>query len=53
MYEPMIRINEDLMDTLSLEEKRTWIESSPTKVFDLDPVTQQVLFFLIQCSVTF
>lgn len=53
MYEPMIRINEDLMDTLSLEEKRTWIDSSPTKVFDIDPVTQQVLFFLIQCSVIF
>lgn len=45
MYEPMIRINEDLMETMSLEEKRTWIESSPTKVFDIDPVTQQVLFF--------
>lgn len=45
MYEPTIRINEDLMETLSLEEKRTWIDSSPTKVFDIDPVTQQVLFF--------
>ncbi|KAL4615370.1 DNA-directed RNA polymerases II, IV and V subunit 3-like [Castanea sativa] len=43
MYEPTIRINEDLMETLSLEEKRTWIESSPTKVFDIDPVTQQVV----------
>lgn len=42
MYEPMIRINEDLMETLSLEQKNTWVESSPTKVFDIDPVTQQV-----------
>jgi DNA-directed RNA polymerase alpha subunit len=34
MHEPMIWINEDLMDTLSLEEKRSWVESTPTKVFD-------------------
>ncbi|KAF8404965.1 hypothetical protein HHK36_009860 [Tetracentron sinense] len=43
MYEPDIHINEDLMETLSLEEKRNWIESSPTKVFDIDPNTQQVV----------
>ncbi|KAF8675184.1 hypothetical protein HU200_047849 [Digitaria exilis] len=42
MYEPDIRINEELMDTLTLDEKRSWVESSPTKVFELDPVTQQV-----------
>ncbi|XP_020265573.1 DNA-directed RNA polymerases II, IV and V subunit 3-like [Asparagus officinalis] len=43
MYEPDIHINEDLMETLSLDEKRAWIESSPTKVFDLDPNTGQVV----------
>lgn len=42
MYEPEIHINEDLMETLTLEEKRSWVESSPTKVFDIDPNTQQV-----------
>ena len=30
------------METLSLEKKQSWVESSPTKVFDIDPVTQQV-----------
>lgn len=47
MYEPEIHINEELMETLTLDEKRTWIESSPTKVFDLDPNTYQVssIFF--------
>ncbi|KAF7842565.1 DNA-directed RNA polymerases II, IV and V subunit 3-like [Senna tora] len=43
MYEPEIHINEDLMETLTLEEKREWVESSPTRVFDIDPVTQQVM----------
>lgn len=43
MYEPDIRINEELMETLTLEEKRIWVESSPTKVFDIDPNTQQVV----------
>ncbi|XP_062022171.1 DNA-directed RNA polymerases II, IV and V subunit 3-like isoform X2 [Rosa rugosa] len=39
MYEPDIRINEEMMDTLSLEEKTAWVDSSPTKVFELDPNT--------------
>ena len=43
-YEPDIHINEALMETLSLEEKREWVESSPTKVFELNPNTQQVQF---------
>ncbi|KAK7362525.1 hypothetical protein VNO77_04641 [Canavalia gladiata] len=43
MYEPEIHINEDLMETLTLEEKREWVESSPTRVFEIDPVTQQVM----------
>nr|KYP58935.1 DNA-directed RNA polymerase II subunit RPB3-A [Cajanus cajan] len=41
MYEPEIHINEDLMETLTLEEKREWVDSSPTRVFEIDPVTQQ------------
>ncbi|XP_009350515.2 DNA-directed RNA polymerases II, IV and V subunit 3 [Pyrus x bretschneideri] len=43
MYEPDIRINEELMDTLTLEEKKAWVESSPTKVFDIDPKTDKVV----------
>lgn len=43
MYEPEIHINEDLMDTLTYEEKLEWIESSPTKVFGIDPNTRQVV----------
>ncbi|KGN61343.1 DNA-directed RNA polymerases II, IV and V subunit 3 [Cucumis sativus] len=43
MYEPSIHINEDLMETLTLEEKRTWVESCPTRVFELDTVTHQVM----------
>uniref|UniRef100_A0A5B7B766 Putative DNA-directed RNA polymerases II, IV and V subunit 3 n=1 Tax=Davidia involucrata TaxID=16924 RepID=A0A5B7B766_DAVIN len=43
MYEPEIHINEDLMQTLTLEEKISWVESSPTKVFDIDANTQQVV----------
>ena len=42
MYEPDIHINEELMDTLTLDEKISWVESSPTKVFNLDPITKQV-----------
>ncbi|KAJ1289830.1 hypothetical protein BS78_02G194800 [Paspalum vaginatum] len=42
MYEPDIRINEELMETLTLDEKRSWVESSPTKVFAIDPITEQV-----------
>ncbi|KAL6854578.1 hypothetical protein ACP4OV_019140 [Aristida adscensionis] len=43
MYEPEIRINEELMETLTLDEKTSWVESSPTKVFDIDPNTHQVV----------
>ncbi|KAK9077190.1 hypothetical protein SSX86_005526 [Deinandra increscens subsp. villosa] len=42
MYEPEIHINEEMMETLSLEEKTSVIESSPTKVFALNPHTHQV-----------
>ncbi|CAD5181819.1 unnamed protein product [Musa acuminata subsp. malaccensis] len=34
--------NKDLMEKLTLEEKRSWVTSSPTKVFGIDPNTQQV-----------
>ena len=37
MYEPEIHINEDLMETLTLEEKKEWVESCPTHVFDINP----------------
>lgn len=47
MYEPEIHINEDLMENLSLEEKQSWVDSSPTKVFDIEPNTEQVGFPLI------
>lgn len=43
MYEPEIHINEDMMETLTLEQKKEWVESSPTKVFDIDPNTHQVV----------
>lgn len=42
MYEPEIHINEEMMETLSLEEKNSVVESSPTKVFALNPQTHQV-----------
>ncbi|KAE8702227.1 DNA-directed RNA polymerases II, IV and V subunit 3 [Hibiscus syriacus] len=47
MYEPEIHINEDIMDTLTLEEKQNFVESRPTRVFDIDPNTQQVLLLLL------
>lgn len=37
MYEPDIYINEDMMETLTLNEKRELVDSSPTKVFGIDP----------------
>ncbi|KAL6209831.1 hypothetical protein ACLB2K_020770 [Fragaria x ananassa] len=43
MYEPDIRINEEMMETLSLEEKTAWVDSSPTKVFEIDPNTGKVV----------
>ncbi|KAL3697383.1 hypothetical protein R1sor_011459 [Riccia sorocarpa] len=42
-FEPEIHINEALMETLSLEEKKEWVDSCPTKVFEVDPQTQQVM----------
>ncbi|GLJ45664.1 hypothetical protein SUGI_0961120 [Cryptomeria japonica] len=43
MYEPDIHINENLMESLTLEEKRDWVDSSPTKVFKIDEDTHQVV----------
>ncbi|KAM1027556.1 hypothetical protein ACFX1T_040269 [Malus domestica] len=43
MYEPDVRINEELMDTSTLEENKAWVDSSPTKVFDIDPKTDKVV----------
>nr|AFK49173.1 unknown [Lotus japonicus] len=42
MYEPEIHINDDLMETLTLKEKKEWVESCPTHVFDIDANTQKV-----------
>lgn len=42
MYEPDIYINEDMMESLTLEEKTELVESSPTKVFAIDPESKQV-----------
>ncbi|KAG5603694.1 hypothetical protein MTR67_021477 [Solanum verrucosum] len=41
MYEPEIYINEDMMESLTLEEKTELVESSPTKVFGIDPENKQ------------
>ncbi|XP_059317076.1 DNA-directed RNA polymerases II, IV and V subunit 3-like [Lycium barbarum] len=43
MYEPEIYINEDMMETLSLQEKTELVDSSPTKVFGIDPDSKQVI----------
>lgn len=42
MYEPDIYINEEIMEKLTLDQKRSIVESSPTKVFDVDEKTGQV-----------
>ncbi|GBG89538.1 hypothetical protein CBR_g49328 [Chara braunii] len=42
LFEPEIHINQPLMDTLTDDEKEIWVNSSPTKVFGIDPVTRQV-----------
>ncbi|CAA3012425.1 DNA-directed RNA polymerases II, IV and V subunit 3-like [Olea europaea var. sylvestris] len=43
MYEPEIYINEELMESLTPDEKREFVESSPTPVFKFDEITNQVL----------
>lgn len=35
-YEPEITIDHEKMERLTLEEKKEWVESSPTKVFTID-----------------
>eukprot|EP00271_Cylindrocystis_brebissonii_P009066 TRINITY_DN23682_c0_g1_i1.p1 TRINITY_DN23682_c0_g1~~TRINITY_DN23682_c0_g1_i1.p1 ORF type:complete len:305 (+),score=48.52 TRINITY_DN23682_c0_g1_i1:708-1622(+) len=42
-YEPEIVINHALMETLSMEQKKEWVDSCPTKVFGIDPETNQVI----------
>ncbi|KAJ0089975.1 hypothetical protein Patl1_13860 [Pistacia atlantica] len=51
MYEPEIHINEDLMETLMLVERQAWVESSPTKVFDLDEATGQLHMLCLYVTV--
>ncbi|KAK4477017.1 hypothetical protein RD792_016219 [Penstemon davidsonii] len=43
MYEPEIYINEELMETLTLDQKKEFVDSCPTKVFAIDPLTDQVV----------
>ncbi|KAF5745601.1 DNA-directed RNA polymerase family protein [Tripterygium wilfordii] len=43
MYEPEIHINEEMMQTLTLEEKMALVESSPTKVLGVDSNQQVVV----------
>lgn len=50
MYEPEITIDEELMGMLSLKDKQSLVDSSPTKVFDIDPNTGQVSYFFFQIS---
>ncbi|KAL3515308.1 hypothetical protein ACH5RR_022210 [Cinchona calisaya] len=43
MYEPEFYINEDMMEKLTPEQKISVVESSPTKVFDIDAKTGQII----------
>ncbi|KAE9597412.1 hypothetical protein Lalb_Chr16g0386241 [Lupinus albus] len=52
MYEPEIHINEDLMESLTLEEEKEWVESSPTHL-PIDIVTQQVSLVASQISISY
>ncbi|KAK1358919.1 DNA-directed RNA polymerases II, IV and V subunit 3 [Heracleum sosnowskyi] len=42
MYEPAIHINQEMMESLTLDEKQSFVDSSPTKVFEIDDETHQV-----------
>ncbi|KAK1354105.1 DNA-directed RNA polymerases II, IV and V subunit 3 [Heracleum sosnowskyi] len=42
MYEPVIYINEKMMESLTPEQKQSFVDSSPTKVFEIDEKTQEV-----------
>ncbi|KAL2644559.1 hypothetical protein R1flu_012146 [Riccia fluitans] len=42
LYKPEIIINEPLMKSLNLNQKREWVASSPTKVFMVDPDSEEV-----------
>lgn len=43
MYEPEIYINEDMMEKLTPEQRMSVVESSPTKVFDIDAKTGRIV----------
>ncbi|KAF7840790.1 DNA-directed RNA polymerases II, IV and V subunit 3-like [Senna tora] len=40
---PVVRINEELMETLTLEQKKDWVSSCPPNMFQIDPHTQKVV----------
>ena len=42
-FVPDIRIDQALMDTLTEDQRRAWIASCPTQVFELDPTTRRVI----------
>ncbi|PQM42682.1 hypothetical protein Pyn_16138 [Prunus yedoensis var. nudiflora] len=39
------------MDTLTLDGKKAWVESSPTKVFDIDHKTEKVGCFSLGLTI--
>lgn len=41
-FQPDIRINRELMNTLTDQQKEEWVASCPTKVFRINPLTKEV-----------
>jgi len=41
-FQPEIRINRELMNTLTDQQKEEWVASCPTKVFRINPLTKEV-----------
>ncbi|KAF7840792.1 DNA-directed RNA polymerases II, IV and V subunit 3 [Senna tora] len=42
------RINEELMETLTLEQKKLWVATYPPNLFQIDPHTQKVNLVMFQ-----
>eukprot|EP00897_Mesotaenium_endlicherianum_P000270 jgi/Mesen1/10243/ME000774S09586 len=42
-HQPEIYIDQTLMESLTLEEKKEWVDSCPGKVFAIEPMTGQVV----------
>ena len=43
MHKSEIHVNGDSMESLTLEEKISWVESSLTRIFNIDPSIQRVV----------